>query len=302
MKKHLTLPAAVVLIAAGVYAWSAAQPGTGEVDKDKPIRKAGAAYTEAFNKGDAEALLACWAADADYVDDSGRTHKGKAAIGEVFKQYLTALKGSTLKLETSSVRFLKDDVALEDGTSELSMPGGRVVQGRYTAIWTKTDGKWLLSSVRDLPRESDPDQPATRLKELEWMVGEWTSEDDDTSVTLSARWLPGNCFQQHDYTVKAKDGTVLNVLALVGWDPLAGRLKSWVFDSRGGWGEGLWTRDGNTWKITSVGVLPDGRRGSATNAFKYADAKTFSWQSTGREIEGSPVPDTNVKFTRKQAP
>jgi uncharacterized protein (TIGR02246 family) len=302
MKKHLTLPAAIVLIAVGVYAWSAAQPGAGDVDKDKLIRKQAAGYTEAFNKGDLDALMTFWAADADYVDDTGRAYKGKAAIGEAFKQYLAALKGCTLKLQVTAVRFLKDDVALEDGTSELAMPGGRLVQGRYSAIWTRTDGKWLLSSVRDLPHEPDADRPATHLKELEWMVGEWTAEDDGASVTLSARWLLGNSFQQHEYTVKAKDGTVLNVLALVGWDPLAGQLKSWVFDSRGGWGEGLWTRDGNTWKVASLGILPDGRKGSATNAFKYADAKTFSWHSTGREIEGVPVPDTDVKFTRKQAP
>ena len=51
----------------------------------------------------------------------------------------------------------------------------------------------------------------------------------------------------------------MTVTQRIGWDPLTKQIKSWVFDSEGGYGDGLWTRKGNQWVIKSTGVLPDGR-------------------------------------------
>ena len=51
----------------------------------------------------------------------------------------------------------------------------------------------------------------------------------------------------------------------IGWDPLTKQIKSWVFDSEGGYGDEFWTRKGNQWVIKSTGVLPDGRTASATH-------------------------------------
>jgi hypothetical protein len=50
-----------------------------------------------------------------------------------------------------------------------------------------------------------------------------------------------------------------------------------------------------------VGVLPDGRIGTAKIQFKYLDDNTFLYQSTDREVDGQPVPDTTVKYIRKAA-
>ena len=34
---------------------------------------------------------------------------------------------------------------------------------------------------------------------------------------------------------------------MIGYDPVKGRLRSWVFDSEGGFGEGSWRQEGNKW-------------------------------------------------------
>src|SRR5262245_4848622 len=44
---------------------------------EQAIRKAGAAHVEAMNKGDLNAVMAFWAPDADYIDESGKPTKGK---------------------------------------------------------------------------------------------------------------------------------------------------------------------------------------------------------------------------------
>ena len=45
----------------------------------------------------------------------------------------------------------------------------------------------------------------------------------------------------------------------IGWDPLAKKIHSWVFDSEGGLAEGVWTRDGNRWIVKLSGVTRDGK-------------------------------------------
>ena len=51
----------------------------------------------------------------------------------------------------------------------------------------------------------------------------------------------------------------------IGWDPSAKRLRSWVFDSEGGFGEGVWSKSGNQWIAKMTGVTSDGKTASSTN-------------------------------------
>ena len=42
----------------------------------------------------------------------------------------------------------------------------------------------------------------------------------------------------------------------IGWDPLTKQFKSWVFDANGGYGEGLWMRQGDQWVIKATAFGP----------------------------------------------
>ena len=77
----------------------------------------------------------------------------------------------------------------------------------------------------------------------------------------------------------------------VGWDPIAGQIRSWTFDSDGGFGEGLWIQDGNQWLVKASFVLADGSRASALNVYTFVDNDTIRWQSTNREIAGELQPN-----------
>ena len=54
---------------------------------------------------------------------------------------------------------------------------------------------------------------------------------------------------------------------VIGWDPAAGTIRSWMFDSDGGFGEGIWSKKDNSWIVKFSQVLPDGRKASATNIY-----------------------------------
>ena len=75
---------------------------------------------------------------------------------------------------------------------------------------------------------------------------------------------------------------------VIGWDPAAGTIRSWMFDSDGGFGEGIWTKNDNTWIVKFSQVLPDGRKASATNIYTLVDAtRSPGSPSAGRWTESS---------------
>jgi hypothetical protein len=101
-----------------------------------------------------------------------------------------------------------------------------------------------------------------------------------------------------DYTVAGKDGDDLRVTQWIGFDPSTAQIRSWTFDSRGGYGDGLWTREDNTWRSETTGVLPDGRIGTSFNTIRFVDDTHLEWRSTGRNVEGQPMPDAEVRLVR----
>src|SRR5262249_30308071 len=77
----------------------------------------------------------------------------------------------------------------------------------------------------------------------------------------------------------------------IGWDPLTRQIKSWVFDSEGGHGEGLWSRDGDRWVVKATGVRADGKVVSTTNIITYVNKDKALWASVDRGLGGDALPD-----------
>lgn len=294
------------------------EPGKGEADKDKPgkstdkdkadkdggeeeaaIRKAAGAYAAAFAKGDAAAALAMWTSDAEFIDDDGKVHRGHDSLSPLFKKTLPSFKGYKITMKLTSVRFVKPDVALVDGEQTFTAPRGEPDHNRFTSVWIKTDGQWRIRSARDLtPDPAGESVAGRRLRELDWLIGDWISDDKDGSVNLKVKWALDKAFMVFEYEVKRKQGASSKVVQWVGWDPLREQIKSWVFDDQSGYADAYWSRNGNTWTSDSIGVLPDGATGSSINMLKYVNDDSFVWQSVRREVDGQPLPDVEAKFTR----
>jgi uncharacterized protein (TIGR02246 family) len=299
MHKRLIL-ATVMFASLGPIFAHAQESSSGSAD-EQTIRNSVDGYCDAFNSGNVDTLLTFWANDADYVDDEGETHRGKEAIGALFTAAADDLKGQQLDLEIDALRFVKPQVAIEDGTATLTDPNGESTSGRYTAVWVKNGDKWLISSARELPDDDEAapaEGDANYVQPLEWLLGDWVSEDEGPKVNLTTKWALEKNFLVQEYSVAGDEGSDLRVTQWIGFDPITGQIKSWTFDSRGGYGEGLWSRDGNTWHGETTGVLPDGRIGTARNSVRFVDDTHFEWRSTGRNVEGQPMPDGEVRFVR----
>jgi hypothetical protein len=72
----------------------------------------------------------------------------------------------------------------------------------------------------------------------------------------------------------------------IGWDPVARQLRCWVFDSEGGFAEGLWTRQGSEWMVKMSGSTRDGRINSSTSVYQPQGPDRYSYVSRDRVIGG----------------
>ncbi len=281
----------------------AQKPAASALADEEAVRKTIELYTAAYNKGDLQTVMTFWADGAEFVDEGGAVTRGKEAIAALFKKGLAEPKGKTMRIKVGSLRHLRPDLATQDGTAEVKTPDGTSDTGDFAVVWTKTGDKWQILSVRDLPgaAEAGGNPSAAQLRQLDWLLGEWSHQDKETAVTLSCRRTQKQSFLLIEQTVRIKGEEVLSLTQVIGWDPLRQQFRSWVFDSAGGFGGGLWERRGNEWWVAAEGVRSDGREASGINSWRYVDANTFEWAATDREIDGEPAPDLKVRYTRQAA-
>jgi len=268
---------------------------------DAGLRQAVADYVAAIGKGDLDGIMSFWADDADYIAESGTATHGKREIGNLFKQALPDLKGEKVSGEVKSIRMIHPDVAMEEGTIDYAGPDGVKDRDRYSAIWVKTGGKWQITSARDLPSEgsADPSIAYAHLRSLEWLVGDWADEAGKGEIKLHCHWGSNKAFLLMNYEIRRDGQEPLGVTVRVGWDGHESVIRSWVFDSQGGFAEATWGQNGRKWVVQSGGVLPDGGTGSSTNTYEFVDANKFAWRATDRLVDDQPVADVEVRFVRQ---
>jgi hypothetical protein len=167
----------------------------------------------------------------------------------------------------------------------------------------KRDGQWLLDSVRETVLPEAPNAPShyEHLKELEWMIGEWIDQDDNATVHTVCEWTANRNFLTRSFTVSVKDRVEMAGTQVIGWDPAAQRIREWVFDSHGGFAQGVWSRKGNQWIVKASGVLQDGKKASGVRIITYVDDDTCTVQSISREVDGELLPDVE-EFTVVRKP
>jgi uncharacterized protein (TIGR02246 family) len=248
------------------------------------------AFTRAFNAGDAAAAADTYTETAIVVDEHGDRIEGRKAIREQLAASFADNPKTTIAIEVDALRFLGPETAIEIGRTTITpAPGaGMPEKTRFTAVYVKLDGRWLQSAVRD--EVSHDLTPHDRLKELEWLVGDWINESQDAVVNTTCKWTADGNFLVREFTMKTQGQPVLSGTQRIGWDPVRHQFKTWIFDSEGGYGEGYWTRDGDRWLIKTDGVRQDGRHASATNIITRLGKDRASWQSVDRTVGGAAVP------------
>jgi uncharacterized protein (TIGR02246 family) len=300
---------AVVVLSAAFNAARAADPtstktNAGEAADRAAIRAAADSYVAAYNRGDAKAVAKLWSDKGQWVEPDGKAVEGRAAIQKEMEVMFATSKGVHLELLDFSVRFVTPDVAVEEGKVRVTRPGEEPSDSTYMAVDNKQHGQWLLNTVRetDVPAAGEESAPDSPLQELGWLVGEWGNGGSESGVSASTTvsWTKNKTFLNYAFKVSVPDIDDLEGTQVIGWDPAAGTIRSWMFDCDGGFGEGTWTKKDNHWIIKFKQVRPDGSKASATNIYTIVDKDTVTWQSIGREIDGQFMENVGpIKIVRK---
>lgn len=210
----------------------------GSGDQGQAIIKLVDSYVAAFNKGDAAAVAKHWSKDGVFVNrTTGDRLVGREAIKASFQEMFADGPVGDLQVEVESVRFVRPDVAVEDGTVRFVSQTGPVDTTSYTAIYVKEENEWKLDSIRETASAATPTN-YDQLSHWEWMVGYWTDELDDWRVETNCEWSANRSFLTRSFKVLKEDETQIQGVQVIGYDPVSDTFRSWVFHSGGGFGEG----------------------------------------------------------------
>jgi uncharacterized protein (TIGR02246 family) len=273
--------------------------GNGANDRDDraadraAIRKAAQSFLQAFESGDAKAVAAHWTSGGEYVSDDDTPYRGRAALEKAYNKFFADTKDLKVEVEVESLRFLSRDNAVQEGYFKVRKgKGGERTASRFSALFVREGGKWLMAVLREWSGAGET------LRDLEWLIGTWKAQRDDTDVVTTYEWNEKKTFIKVRFTIKL-DGRTLTGTQRIGKDPSTGRLRSWTFESGGGFGEAVWERDGKKWLVQAGGVLEDGGTLTATNILTPIDDNAFTWHSTERTVDGEDLPDLPpIKVTR----
>jgi uncharacterized protein (TIGR02246 family) len=264
------------------------------------IREAVKSYVAAFNRGDAKALAALWSPEAVYTNPvSNEQVVGRDAIERQFSTVFGEAQGIKLEANTDSIQFVSPNIAIEHGTATVDREGQKPENSEYTAVYVKRDGYWLLDRVTEEDVVVAPSH-YEQLKELEWMIGTWVDQDDKARIETTCEWTKNQNFITRSFVLSVRDRIEMAGMQFIGWDPVAKQVRSWVFDSDGGFSQGTWSKKDNSWHIHSFGTLPDGTKSSSVNIITYVDDNTFTWQSLNREAGGELLPNVDEVVVVRQ--
>ena len=122
---------------------------------DPDAQKLADAYQAAFNKGDAKALAALYAAEATRVGPDAQLIVGRAAIEKLYTDgFAGLLKGSTLALQPGTTHAVTPTVKVMEG--RYTTGGAAAGKGRYINTIIRQGSSWLIASLVTIP---DPPAP-----------------------------------------------------------------------------------------------------------------------------------------------
>lgn len=271
---------------------SAQQVETTPRDKSiAEIEQAIQSYISAFNSRDVAKLTAHWSPEGVFTSrSSGEQVVGRDAIAKQFTEIFKGDNVPKLAVETESIGFISPNVAFEKGIAIVTHAEDNVVESSYGVVYTKRGGKWLIDHVSDEEIPVDVSN-YDYLKELEWLVGEWSDDSGERRIDTVCKWTRNRNYLSRTFKVWKDDEVTWSGLQIIGWDPANQEIRSWLFDSDGGFVAGNWTQRDNQLIVQSVATLADGGKGSSTSVFRPIDDNSYAWKKTNRVVDGEILPN-----------
>lgn len=270
-----------------------------EEANETAIRNVVRSYQEAYNQQDAKKMAAQWASDITYTNPvTGESAKGREEMEKLFKEKFADNKKRHLEIVITSIAFPNADRAIENGVMKVTSKNQSEQQLAYRADYIKENGKWLVKALSEIELQQ-PSSHFQQLKDLAWLIGTWEDSDDNITILFDNQWDKYKNFIVQHFQMKILGQDDIEGKQIIAWDPVKKVIRSWVFDSDGGFGEGTWERGDKSWYAPMLFTLGDGRIGSSINIYTPVDDHSYTFASIEREIDGEILPDMDPVTVKK---
>lgn len=165
-------PSLAALCLAALAALAACAPPTAQDSAE--IRAGSAAWNEALNAGDLDALVALYAEDARIMPPNAEPAQGLEAVRESFGGMIDAGLTGTL---TTVEAVAAGDIGHHVGTYEIEAGGEVVDRGKFVEVWRQVGDEWKIAA--DI---WNSDLPAAGSRPM--MIG--SHKVEDAAVWLAA--------------------------------------------------------------------------------------------------------------------
>ncbi len=303
MKMHYFLLIALAVVGVSTCSGQDAstQPATATTQADPAVAEVRASSDKlaaAFNAGKVDELTTMFLAKGEVIDESGVVYAGSQEIKEVFTALFTRFPATKLTRDIEAIR-VAGPIAIEEGTRVMKTNDDAASTSlRYVAVWSKTETGWRLASHRDFANDAPPTNN-DRLQSIAWMEGDWINEGFDGVVMISFKWSEDKNYLLGEFNVGSKEGAARKSSQRIGWDPNAGKIRSWLFDADGGFSEATWNVLEESVIIKSNSVNPDGSTSSATITLTPTSENAFTFAGSQRIVADNLEPDSSITVVRR---
>ncbi len=269
---------------------------------EKAIREVHQELSKAYSADDAKAAAALFARDAEYINAHDAIFQGRAEIEKSLAEFMAEHPGCKLESDIQAIRFVSPTIALMDGHAIVThAEHAAPTHCHFKAVYAKTDGKWLVASVQDHEVFAIPSHEE-QLSQLNFLLGDWVDEHEHSVVSFSCKPTDNGKFLLREFSVHLNGQEAMTGSQRIGWDPVSGQLRTWIFDSEGGFGEGAWQQNGDGWVLHASGVTSNGEPASGSSIYKVINDHTMTWQAVDHEVGGVSIPDSPVFTLTHRAP
>lgn len=261
------------------------------------IRRAVEKYAEAYNSGNAEAIAGQYTANAELVDTAGTAYQGRAAIKAEYEAFFQEHPDASIKMVVEKVVFPAPGVAIEQGQTEWRPAKDQASSfSRYVAVHSKEADQWRLASVRN---EAITRDNADNLDDLKWLIGQWVDEAPESRMEIDCYWHPSGAYLMRDFRITVKGLLASSGTERIGWDPLQQQVRSWLFDSAGGFLEGTWVRKGNRWTVAAHGYSAGGKPTHATFVVSPLRDDAYHLAASNRTVGRDELDNFEMTIVRR---
>jgi uncharacterized protein (TIGR02246 family) len=164
MKSHWNITITTVCCLAFLLQCNQQQTSSDAAADKSAFRSINNSWFKAYNADDVDAIVALYAEDAVVSAPGAPAARGHAAIHELLTNGIAGAKADGVSLKEGEMNDagVSCDLGWEWGTfTVVNQSGATVDRGKYTSIFAREDGKWLI--IRDTWNSDGP----TQMSEME---------------------------------------------------------------------------------------------------------------------------------------